>query len=374
MKRILLFIICLSFVGSAYSQSRSFTGKPIYDILTKRDGIYLGTTTVELFPAIAPLHATNFDSLVSYSFYDTTAFHRVIPGFMIQGGDPNSRHGPRSTWGYGDTTQPTVNAEFTAARHLRGILSAARDTDINSANSQFFICVAPAAWLNNLYSVYGHVTAGMNIVDTIVNEPRDSVDNPLLKIEMFVTYVGSNDTVPVAPLLNLPVDGSFSASLARALKWYAVSDAIMYHVEVSTDSTFATTYKSVDVGTNAYTVTGLTAGARYYWRVNTNNGGNISPWSTTWDFLVSGVGIESAVEVSEKVIVSPNPSSGPFVFSNIEKESTIEIYDITGRSIYKTITKNNSCTIDLSGKAKGIYFYNIGSQNKKFQQGKIIVK
>ena len=232
-KHLLSFFLICTFTLIGFSQSRTFTGKPIYQILTKRAGVYLGTTTVELFPAIAPLHVANFDSLVNVQFYDSTAFHRVIPGFMIQGGDPNSRSGPTSTWGMGDPSQPTVNAEFTAAKHLRGILSAARDTSINSANSQFFICVAPAAWLNGLYSVYGHVTSGMNIVDTIVSAPRDSVDNPYQKIEMFITYIGSNDTLASAPLLNLPLNNSYSLATARALKWYAQSDGIIYHVQVS---------------------------------------------------------------------------------------------------------------------------------------------
>lgn len=333
----------------------------------------MGTTTVELFPAIAPFHVANFDSLVSFQFYDSTAFHRVIPGFMIQGGDPNSRSGPISTWGYGDPGQPTVNAEFSAAKHLRGILSAARDTSINSANSQFFICVAPAAWLNGLYSVYGHVTSGMNIVDTIVSSPRDSVDNPLLKIEMFITYAGSNDTLASAPVLNIPLNASFSASTARSLKWFAESDGIIYHVQVSTDSTFATTYKSIDVGTNLYTVTGLTPGARYYWRVNTNNGGNISGYSSVWNFLISGTGIDSYSEENQ-ISVSPNPSTGKFLFSNLEKESSIEIFDALGKSILKTTSKNNSCSFDLSDRAKGVYFFSISSKNKNNIEGKIIVQ
>ena len=167
-KHIALTILFFSFTILGFSQSRTFTGKPIYQILTKRAGVYLGTTTVELFPNIAPLQTRNFDSLVSVSFFDSTAFHRVIPGFMIQGGDPNSKHGPRATWGLGDPSQPLVNAEFSAAKHVRGILSAARDTPINSANSQFFICVAAAPWLDGQYSIYGHVIAGMDIVDTIV--------------------------------------------------------------------------------------------------------------------------------------------------------------------------------------------------------------
>jgi cyclophilin family peptidyl-prolyl cis-trans isomerase len=218
----------------------------MYQILTKRAGIYLGTITVELFPNIAPLHTKNFDSLVNTQFYDSTAFHRVIPGFMIQGGDPNSKHGPTSTWGLGDSTQPTVNAEFTAARHIRGRLSAARDTGINSANSQFFICVATAAWLNGQYSVYGRTTLGMNIVDSIVNSPSDSVDNPLQKIEMFITYIGDNDTVPNPPVQNTPPTGTMGVGSSKNLTWFSQPDGIIYELEVSDDSTFATIFKSVN--------------------------------------------------------------------------------------------------------------------------------
>lgn len=366
-------LMLFAFAKFGYSQSRTFTGKPIYQILIKRAGVYLGTTTVELFPNIAPLACRNFDSLVNVSFFDSTAFHRVIPGFMIQGGDPNSKHGPRSTWGNGDPSQPTVNAEFSAAKHVRGILSAARDTAINSANSQFFICVAAAPWLNGQYSIYGHVTSGMDIVDTIVSAPRDSVDNPFLKIEMFVSYLGSNDSVPNVPLLNLPVSGSSGLATARALKWFAVSDAIIYHVQVSTDSTFATTYRSLDVGTNTYTVNALTPGTKYYWRVMTNNGGHSSTYSTVWNFYVSGVGIESYSE-NDKITVSPNPGKGQFVFSDLKKNNVIEIYDINGKLVYTTISEGTDAIIDLTGKDAGMYTYKVINEQQQIQQGKIILQ
>jgi cyclophilin family peptidyl-prolyl cis-trans isomerase len=373
-KQFLLFALLVLSASAAFAQSRSFTGKPVYQILTKRAGVYLGTTNVELFPAIAPLHTANFDSLVSTAFYDSTAFHRVIPGFMIQGGDPNSRSGPISTWGLGDTSQPTVNAEFTAAKHIRGTLSAARDTGINSANSQFFICVAPASWLNNQYSVYGRVVSGMNIVDTIVNEPRDVNDNPLLKIEMFVTYIGSNDTLATVPVLTSPLNNAYITGTVGVLKWAAQSDGIIYHVDVSTDSTFATTYRSVDVGnTSQYPVTGLTAGNTYYWRVKSNNGGDTSAFSPTWHFSVSAVGIET-YELTPPVHVSPNPGSGLFLFSEIPGEPTITITDITGRIVTQTVARNASCSVDLRGKAKGIYFYTISEAGKLVQQGKLIME
>ena len=372
MKKRLLLLIFICLTTFAYSQSRMFTGKPMYEILTKRLGDTLGITNVELFPAIAPLHVTNFDSLVSYQFFDSTAFHRVIPGFMIQGGDPNSRSGPRSTWGMGDSTQPTVNAEFTVAKHLRGTLSAARDTDPNSANSQFFICVAPAAWLNGSYSVYGRVVSGMNYVDTIVSAPRDSVDNPFDKIEMFVSYIGSNDTLPNVPVHNSPAIASVSASTARIIKWNAQYDGIIYHVQVSTDSTFATTHRNVDVGTNQYTVNALTPG-KWFWRVYTNNGGSISAYSSPWYFYVTGTGIDDQASPSP-ITVYPNPSAGKFLFSNLDDDSILEVVDITGKSIFKTVSKSAATTIDLTNKAKGIYFYSVSSKNKRVQQGKIIVQ
>ena len=147
------------------------TGKPQYNIMCEREGTYIGDIKVELFRIITPLHVHNFDSLVSIQFYDTTAFHRVVPGFVIQGGDPNSRHGDPSTWGYGDSTQTTVPAEFTNINHARGILGAARDSDINSATSQFFINVADNSSLNGQYTAYGRVYDGMTVVDDIVNSP-----------------------------------------------------------------------------------------------------------------------------------------------------------------------------------------------------------
>ncbi|MFN8713876.1 MAG: peptidylprolyl isomerase [Bacteroidota bacterium] len=364
----LLMLVCVHL----FSQT-TFTGKPTYQILTTRAGNYLGTINVELFPAIAPLHTANFDSLVSEQFYDSTAFHRVIPGFMIQGGDPNSRSGPISTWGYGDPSQPTVNAEFTVARHVRGILSAARDADTNSANSQFFICVAPASWLNNQYSVYGRVTSGMNIVDTIVSEPRDANDNPLLKIEMFITATGSNDTLATVPVLNAPANNSFGVSTTRVLNWDAQSDGIIYHVQVSADSTFATTYRSVNVGIDQYAVTALTPGTKYYWRVKSNNGGDTSAYSPVWNFSVSGVGIESFEPIAP-VQVAPNPSNGIFVFSDLPRECTLEIFDITGRSVLAAQPNATNYSLDLSGNAKGMYFCRVSENGKPVQQGKLIVR
>jgi len=158
-----------------------------YQIEIKVEGKSLGTIDVALWPDLAPKTVANFDKLTKEGAYDGTAFHRVIPGFMIQGGDPNSKEKPKNTWGMGDPSQEKVPAEFSNIKHERGILSMARAQDINSASSQFFICVDDASFLDNKYTVFGKVTSGMEVADKIVNMERDNRDNPLKKVEMFVT-------------------------------------------------------------------------------------------------------------------------------------------------------------------------------------------
>jgi len=356
------------------AQSRTFTGKPMYEIVAKRAGNLLGTIKVELFPNIAPLHVNNFDSLVSVQFYDSTAFHRVIPGFMIQGGDPNSRSGADSTWGMGNPNQPTVNAEFSAAKHLRGTLSAARDANVNSANSQFFICVAASSWLNGQYSVYGRAIEGMNIVDSIVNSPRDSSDKPFQKIEMFISYFGSNDTLPSTPVLNLPLNGSYGASTNRNLKWIAQSDGIIYLVEVATDSLFTNIVKSAEVGANSHVVTGLSQSTKYYWHVKTNNGGHFSDFSDVWHFYVSGVGQKELDDKANKIVVTPNPGNGVFVFNNIDRGDQIEIFDPSGKLIKSIVAEGDEEPVDLSfvKPRRGIFFYKVMNSSGTISEGKII--
>lgn len=136
-----------------------------------------GTITIEFFPDQAPNHVRNFIELASSHFYDGVNFHRIIPGFMIQGGDPNTRSGPRETWGMGDSSK-TVAAEFNSIPHERGIVSMARSQDPDSASSQFFICVAAAPFLDRKYTVFGKVRSGMEVVDTIVNGAKNAQDQP----------------------------------------------------------------------------------------------------------------------------------------------------------------------------------------------------
>ncbi|MBK9284653.1 MAG: peptidylprolyl isomerase [Sphingobacteriaceae bacterium] len=363
--RILLFVLILSNSAPIFAQSpvtNTYTGKPRFEILTKSNGDTLGIINVELFPNIAYKHTRNFDSLVSQNFYDTTAFHRVIPNFMIQGGDPNSRNGPKPTWGQGQIGQPTVPAEFTAAKHKRGILSAARSNDINSATSQFFICHAAAPWLDGNYSVYGRVTSGINFVDTIALAPRDNNDCPNDKIEMFVNYIGSNDSVPVAPIQFKPVNDSteIDTTLITYLSWKHVPDAIIYQVQFSNDSTFAQITYSTNTGNLSYAVTaGLPGNTRYFWRVRTNNGGHFSNWSPVWHFTTqkpfNDVGLQKNLINAHELLLFPNPTKGIFTIKNANELQEIEVYDELGKYI-KTFGKDKlSHEIDLRKENKGLY-------------------
>jgi len=148
----------------------------------------LGNIELRFFPEVAPNHVNNFIELSKKGFYDGTLLHRVIPTFMIQGGAPNSKAYDRSLHGTGGPGY-TVKAEFNNKPHKRGILSMARAQNPDSAGSQFFICVADALSLNNKYTVFGEVVSGMEVVDKIVSQPRDSRDNPLEKVEMKVKIV-----------------------------------------------------------------------------------------------------------------------------------------------------------------------------------------
>lgn len=145
-----------------------------------------GAIELKFFPDVAPNHVNNLVKLAREKFYDGTTFHRVIPGFMIQGGDPNSKNPDRSRHGTGGPGYKVI-AEFNSCPHKRGTLSMARAQDPNSAGSQFFICVADAKFLDGQYTVFGEVVSGMETVDRIVNAPRDPQDNPLERIEMTMT-------------------------------------------------------------------------------------------------------------------------------------------------------------------------------------------
>ncbi len=144
-----------------------------------------GTIEIRLLPYVAPNHVRHFIHLTKLGFYDGTIFHRVIPGFMIQGGDPNTLGTDTSTYGQGGPGY-AIKAEFNNQPHTRGAVSMARGQDINSAGSQFFIVTHASRFLDKKYTVFGKVTKGMAVADIIAKQKRNRSDLPDERIEMRV--------------------------------------------------------------------------------------------------------------------------------------------------------------------------------------------
>ena len=142
-----------------------------------------GNIKIKLLPDIAPETVRNFTTLAKSKFYDGTLFHRVIPGFMIQGGDPNTKKPDKNVWGMGGPGY-NIKAEFNSRSHLRGIVSMARSSDPDSAGSQFFIVTSDSTFLDKEYTVFGEVIEGMDAADKIVNLPKDGNDCPLQEAKM----------------------------------------------------------------------------------------------------------------------------------------------------------------------------------------------
>ena len=186
---LILFFLSIN-QGQAETKYKKITAEEIKKMSETKAVIEtkFGNIELKFFPEIAPQHATNFIDLAKKGFYDGTTFHRVIPGFMIQGGDPNSKNPDRSKHGTGGPGY-TIKEEFNEKPHKRGVLSMARAAHPDSAGSQFFICVADSFFLNKKYTVFGEVVSGMEVADKIVSQPRDKADNPLEKIEIKVKIV-----------------------------------------------------------------------------------------------------------------------------------------------------------------------------------------
>jgi len=167
-------------VGESSGQEKpvSLGGKEVAVIQTT-----LGTIMFEFFPEDAPNHVNNFKKLAGEGYYDGIYFHRVIPGFMIQAGDPNTKDDDRSNDGLGGPGY-TIDAEFNDRPHKRGTVSMARKPDPNSAGSQFFICHQAQPGLDGQYTVFGQVVHGIDVVDKIASVERDSRDNPLEPVVM----------------------------------------------------------------------------------------------------------------------------------------------------------------------------------------------
>ena len=180
------------------SKSRNKDGSIIKNVCISTD---FGIMILELYPEVASKHVESFIQHVKNGYYNGTTFHRVIPGFVIQGGDPNSRDNNRDDdgqgghaaryFGHGDENVAaswTLPAEFNERPHITGALSMARAQENNSAGSQFFICAAPVHRLDNRYTVFGQVISGLEVIQKIVNVPRDRLDNPSDKIEMEIDF------------------------------------------------------------------------------------------------------------------------------------------------------------------------------------------
>ena len=161
-------------IEAIIQKAKDFIPEPV----TKDDIVIMetnrGIMKLKLFPDVAPKHCNNFKKLANSGYYDGTAFHRIIPGFMIQGGDINSRDNNQNNDGLGGPGW-SVDAEFNEVSHKRGVLSMARGPDPNSAGSQFFICVADAPHLDGKYTAFGEVIENVHVVDHIVNSPTDYI-------------------------------------------------------------------------------------------------------------------------------------------------------------------------------------------------------
>ena len=132
-----------------------------------------GDMTLSFWPDVAPKTVENFKKLAREGFYDGTAFHRIIKGFMVQGGCPNTKPGARGMPGTGDPGYK-VKAEFNAKSHVRGVISMARSASPDSAGCQFFICHGDAKFLDRQYTAFGQLTAGDDVLETLANIPTKS--------------------------------------------------------------------------------------------------------------------------------------------------------------------------------------------------------
>lgn len=173
-----LLAIALALPFTALTVSAEKAGSTDEIAVIKTD---MGTIKVEFFSDKAPKHVLNFKHLARTGFYEGIYFHRVIPGFMVQVGDPNTKDKDRSNDGMGGAGYH-IKAEFNNTVHNRGVLSMARSQNPDSASSQFFIMVAKSPHLDGQYSAFGQVFEGMDVVDKIVSVKRDRKDNPLKSI------------------------------------------------------------------------------------------------------------------------------------------------------------------------------------------------
>ncbi len=154
-----------------------------------------GEMVLEFYPEVAPKHVENFKKLAKQGFYDGQCFHRVIRGFMIQGGDPNTKdESNKGSWGMGGPGH-TVNAEFNDKPHVRGTLSMARTSDPNSAGSQFFICHGSPRQLDHQYTVFGKLIKGDDVLEKIATTPTEGPDRPVKRMTIESIKIVAADSI-----------------------------------------------------------------------------------------------------------------------------------------------------------------------------------
>jgi peptidyl-prolyl cis-trans isomerase B (cyclophilin B) len=154
-----------------------------------------GDMVIEFWPDVAPKTVANFKKLAKQGFYDGTAFHRVIKGFMIQGGDPLTKDPSKeATWGTGDPGYK-IDAEFNDKSHVRGVISMARSNDPNSAGSQFFICHGNPTFLDHQYTAFGKLIKGDDVLEKIANTPTHPPDRPDTRQEVISVKIVPADSI-----------------------------------------------------------------------------------------------------------------------------------------------------------------------------------
>ena len=166
-------------VAEIIANLRDYKGEPATDDDVVTMETSAGIIKLRLFTDMTPGHANNFKRLANFGFYDGVKFHRVIPDFVIQGGDILSRDTHRGNDGTGDAGY-SIDAEFNPRPHVKGTLAMARSKDPHSAGTQFYLALGRLAQLDNKYTVFGEVTEGLEVLDAIAAAPTDQADNPLI--------------------------------------------------------------------------------------------------------------------------------------------------------------------------------------------------
>jgi hypothetical protein len=199
---------------------------------------------------------------------------------------------------------------------------------------------------------------------------------------MFITYVGSNDSIPNKPVLNTPANhtGTINVASQQMFKWNNVPGAVIYTLEIASDSLFTNIVKTVETGNLlTYISNTFASNTQYFWRVIANNGGHYSNYSNIWDFgaattntLVTGISSNNA-PVSE-LTVYPNPSNSRFTISGLAIGDQVDVYDLQGKLIYQAKAKETLHTIDLEAQPKGIYNCLLISDGKEKSRQRLILR